>query len=276
MIVVFGASTDIGRRLAARLQAAGLAHRKVSRSMGAEAVVADLATGGGVAEAIAGARVVVSCAHARHTAEILKACPSDVQIVLVGSAWRYSCVENARADEVRAAEALFLASPHRGVMLHPSMIYGGNQENNIRRLLRTIRRLPVIPAPGTGSQIVCPIYVDDLVDCLFAAVTREWEGRSAFGVAGPALTWKRMVELSAGSIGLRRRFLPTPLQPTIVVLDFLKKIGIQVLDPNVVRRFGEDVDISTENMLKWLSVKPRRFESGIAAAVDNWRREGSL
>jgi uncharacterized protein YbjT (DUF2867 family) len=157
MIVVFGASTDIGQRLVDKLRSEGLACRKVSRTIN-DAVRADLRTGDGVADAISGADVVVSCAHAEHTGAILRASPSSVVLVLVGSAWRYSQVPNARADLVREAEALFLESDHRGIMLHPTMIYGGSQENNIRRVLQVMRKIPFIPAPGRGRQIVCPIY----------------------------------------------------------------------------------------------------------------------
>jgi nucleoside-diphosphate-sugar epimerase len=221
MIIVFGASTDIGRRLIEKLHSAGLEYRKISRTA-EDSVPADLQTGERIAEAVFGAKVIVSCAHARYTEAILAAIPSSVQVVLVGSAWRYSHLPNARADQVREAEALFLASNHSGIMLHPAMIYGGNQENNIRRLLRVIRNFPVIPAPGGGCQIVCPIYVDDLVDCLFAATTKIWKDKYVFGVAGPPLQWRRMVKITAQSAGLRRLIVSIPSQPFIVALEILK------------------------------------------------------
>src|SRR5579871_5170203 len=198
MIVVFGSSSDIGRRLAERFAAAGLPCRRISRRIEG-ATPADLETGEGVPSALAGATTVVSCAHARFTKALLANLPEGTKLVLTGSAWRYSRVPNSRAEQVRDAEAIFLASGFRGVMLHPAMIYGGDQENNIRRLLQAIRRFPVIPAPGVGNQTVCPIHVDDVVDCLFAAATREWKGARTIGIAGPPLTWRRMVELSAAA-----------------------------------------------------------------------------
>jgi hypothetical protein len=117
MIVIFGASSDLGRRLGDRLRDNGIVYRAVSRSIEG-AVYADLGTGSNVKNAMADARIIVSCAHARYTAK---------------------------------AEAFFLAGCHKGVMLHPTMIYGGNQENNLRRLLLTIRRLPVIPCQAAAG-----------------------------------------------------------------------------------------------------------------------------
>jgi nucleoside-diphosphate-sugar epimerase len=273
MIVVFGASTGIGQRLVEKLRAEGLACRKVSRTIN-DAVWADLRTGGGVADAISGAGVVVSCAHAEHTCAILRVCPIDVPLVLVGSAWRYSLVPNASANFVREAEALFLGSDHRGIMLHPAMIYGGNQENNIRRLLQVIRKLPFIPAPGGGRQIVCPIYIDDLVDCLMNSAKRKWDGRHILGVAGPPITWRCMVQICARSLGLRRPIVYVPARAAVWILELIRKLGIKVVDPNVIRRFGENVDISNVRMREILSVTPRSFEEGIVSAIENWRQQG--
>lgn len=270
MIIIFGASSDIGRRLTERLHAAGLPCRTVSRSMPG-AVFADLQTGIGVEAAISGAEVVVSCAHARFTQALIAAISSDVRLVLVGSAWRYSRVPNERADQVRTAEALFLDSAHRGVMLHPTMIYGGNQENNLRRLMRMIRKLPVILAPGGGRQIVCPIYIDDLVNCLLAATSKNWTGRNVIGTPGPSLTWRHMAEISARSIGLRRCTISLPIGPTVAMLEFSKMLGFDFLDPNILRRFRENIDISTDPMRDILGVSPRSFEHGIIDAVTAWR-----
>lgn len=273
MIVIFGASTDIGQRLIARLHSAQIAYRAISRS---GATPADLKTGNGVADAMNGADIVVSCAHARFTADILGAAPPAAQLILMGSAWRYSKVPNERADRVREAEALFLADNHCGVMLHSTLIYGGNQENNIRRLLKLIRRIPVIPAPGGGRQIVCPIYIDDLVDCLFAAATRHWDGKNVIDIAGPPLTWREMVQISARSIGLHRTILTIPARPFVVALGLLNRMGLNFLDPDILRRFSEDTNISINGMRDLLAVNPRRFEIGMTEAVRTWQREGLI
>ncbi len=276
MIVIFGASTDIGRRLAAKLTDAGFNVRRVSRSGFGDAE-ADLSTGIGVQEAMQGANTVVSCAHAKFTDRILVAAPRSVsKIVLTGSAWRYSQVPNQAADQVRNAETSFLKSNRNGVMLHPTMIYGGEQENNIRRLLFAIRLLPVIPAPGGGHQIVQPIYIDDVVDCFFAAASKNWSGAHVVAIAGPTLTWREMVKYCASSIHRPKPIASIPALPIIAALSILNKIGIGRLDANVVRRFREDVNVPISEMVASLSVQPRDFESGIRQAVAGWTRDGSL
>lgn len=276
MIVIFGASTDLGRRLALKLSDRNVGFRRVSRFGGGD-TQADLSTSAGVRAAMRGAQTVVSFAHCKFTGQILDAMPSSVRkVVLTGSAWRYSNVPNERADQVRNAEVLFLRSNRSGVMLHPTMIYGGEQENNIRRLLQAIRLLPIIPAPGGGYQIVQPIHIDDVVDCILAALSRDWRGAHVLAVAGPALTWREMVKSCAASINCSKRIVGVPASPIILALAILNKIGIKQLDANIVRRFREDVDVSVSEMVESLSVQPRNFRSGIKQAVADWTREDAL
>ncbi|MDR3469822.1 MAG: hypothetical protein P4M07_28160 [Xanthobacteraceae bacterium] len=276
MLVIFGASTDIGRRLAARLEAEGTAVRRVGRELPG-AVRADLATGAGMKEALDGATTVISCAHARYAGRLLAALPPGVaRTVLMGSTWRYSRVPNPRADEVRQGEAEFLASGRDGVMLHATMIYGGTQENNIQRLLALLRRLPVVPAPGGGRQTVQPIHVDDVVACLLAAAKRDWAGPHVVPIAGPKLSWREMVVACAAAIGRHPPILPLPAAPLIGALALANTLGLRRLDANVIRRFREDVDVPLDAMTRTLEVIPRDFDSGVRQAVADWRRAGVI
>jgi uncharacterized protein YbjT (DUF2867 family) len=273
MIVLFGASTDIGLKLARKLRETGLQVRPISRRGISGTLSADLATGRGVSEVLAGSSVIVSCVHARHTKALLEYAPDSVEkLVCIGSAWRYSAVPNKRADEVRQAEKLFVSSGRNGAMLHPTMIYGGNQERNIKRLLRAIKKMPFIPAPGGGSQIVQPIYIDDVVASLFAAVRTNWNGPNVIPLAGPPIQWRDMVADCAAAINCRRSIVSMPLWPALLTLIALNRFGISSIDANIVRRFREDVNISLSSMQDMLTVVPRNFRAGIALAVENWRQ----
>jgi uncharacterized protein YbjT (DUF2867 family) len=274
MIVIFGASTDIGALLSEKLRAAGVPIRCISRQGEA---LADLSSGVGVRDSMKDADAVVSCAHARFTASIIRNLPSrSVLLVLMGSAWRYSRVPNQRADEVRKAEADFLACNHNGVMLHATMIYGGSQENNIQRLLAAIRRFPVLPVPGGGHQIVQPIYIDDVVDCLLAAVRTNWVGRHVVGLAGRPLSWRAMAKLCAKGIDRRCAFIPVPKSLILAAVFLLNRLRSAQIDAGIVERFDENVDIPWSHMMEMFAVEPREFEVGIRLAIDNWRGQGVL
>lgn len=276
MIIIFGASTDIGRRLSQDLSARGQTVRNVSRNS-VDGFSVDLATGNGIHEVIADATIVVSCAHAKYTKEILGALPPSVErVILTGSAWCYSKVPNPRADQVREAESVFRSSGRDGVMLHPTMIYGGEQENNIIRLLSAIQRLPFIPAPGGGRQMVQPVYIDDVVQSLVSATLQAWRGQHVIPIGGQPLTWRAMVETCAEAIGCRRPIINVPAGPIIAVLSALNRAGVSSLQSDVIRRFKEDVRITLTKMTDCLAVEPRSFRDGIQTAIENWRLSGAL
>jgi uncharacterized protein YbjT (DUF2867 family) len=276
MFVIFGASTDIGQRLGAKLRATNLPVRSISRSAPG-GIAADLNTGEGLKAALDGAEVVISCAHARHTDRLIATLPASVRrLILMGSAWRYSRIPNPRADEVRAGEERFIASQANGIMLHSAMIYGGHHENNIQRLLRLIRKTPIVPAPGGGRHMVQPIYVDDVVSCLFSATQRDWQGANVLPIAGPKLKWREMVLQCATAIDRRRLVLPIPSTPLVAALKNLHHLGLSPIHPDVIRRFSEDVDIPLGAITDQLGVSPRDFTSGIALAVADWRRAGII
>ena len=150
MIAVIGASGRIGVELCRALSEAGRAYRPVVRDAARWAAtglpgtphLATLEEPERLAAALEGASVVVSTAHARNTPAVLNAAPADARLVLVGSTRRFSAFPDAHGNGVRAGEAAFLASGRPGVMLHPTMIYGGPGEQNVQRLAALLRRLP--------------------------------------------------------------------------------------------------------------------------------------
>jgi uncharacterized protein YbjT (DUF2867 family) len=91
-ILVTGGTGNLGSLIVARLRAAGhgvrvLSRRERARSEGVEPIVGDLATGEGVAAAVAGSRVIVHCAGSA-TGD------SDKARILVDAARRSGTVEH--------------------------------------------------------------------------------------------------------------------------------------------------------------------------------------
>lgn len=275
MIVVFGASSDLGRRVAGSLLDAGKSVRLVAQNPWDLDPRAERLIGGAeqAASATQRAQVVISCAHARHTQTLLDNLAPEVgRIVLTGSAWCNSMVPDPRADEVRAAEAVFLRSGRKGVMLHPTMIYDGSHENNLRRVFETIRRSPIVPLPGGGKHRVQPIHIDDMTASIFAASGRDWSGPAVIHVAGPRpFPWRAMVAECMEAIGTRRPTLHVPLAPAIAALKFANRIGLPIpIEPGILERFRENVNVSIETMQTELGVTPREFSVGIRQALAGW------
>ncbi|WP_207536787.1 NAD(P)H-binding protein [Sabulicella rubraurantiaca] len=234
------------------------------RALGIEAphAVAPLEDGPALAKALEGAELVVSCAHARHAPAILAA--TRVPVVLMGSTRRHSRWPDAHGDGVRAGEAAFLADGRPGVMLHPTMIYGAQGENNVQRLAALMRRLPALPLPGGGRALVQPIHQSDVTRSLLAAIGIAHEAPRVLIVAGPeALPYREFCAEVARAAG----YAPRPVLPVPAGLLMAIAPVARLLLPRVgrdeIRRLTEDKAFSISAMREVLGVHPIPLAEGL-------------
>jgi nucleoside-diphosphate-sugar epimerase len=275
MIALIGASGRSGQALARALADRGEAFLPVVRSVAKWSAlglpcaprVADLSDARALREALSGATRVVCCAHARHAPAILAAAPPDARFVLMGSTRRFSRWPDDHGDGVRAGEAAFLASGRAGVMLHPTMIYGAEGEDNVQRLAALMRRLPVLPLPGGGRSLVQPVHQDDVTAALLAALERVESLSGTLVIAGPeAMAYRDFCAAVARAAGLSPRpVLPLPspllmaLAPFTRALPFLPRIGA-----DEIRRLTEDKAFDIAPARAALGFAPRPLEDGLA------------
>jgi uncharacterized protein YbjT (DUF2867 family) len=279
MITVLGATGKTGRYLVARLceeghavTAAGRAPDRLDRvDARARRAVTDLDHPETLRTALNGASRIVSCAHARFTATVLAHLPATCErLVLTGSTRRFTAIADPAADAVRAGEAAFLASGVPGVMLHPSMIYGAPDDRNVNRLLRLLRYVPVVPLPDGGRHWVQPVFVDDVVDALVAAVTGPDAPGPPIIVAGPEpISYADMVRACARALGRSVAIVPVPLSLLVGGVRLAAGLGMHLpFDAAEIRRATEDKSFDVSQMRTRLGVTPRPFDEGLRLKLE--------
>jgi uncharacterized protein YbjT (DUF2867 family) len=229
--------------------------------------LADLRDLEALRDALAGATRVVSCAHARHTATILAAAPDVAVLVLLGSTRKFTRWPDTHGNGVLAGEAALLSSGRSGVMLHPTMIYGAQGEDNVQRLARLLRRLPVMPLPGGGRFLVQPIHQSDVTRCIRSALTRRWDGPASLVIAGPEpVRYTDFVRAVAAAAGLRKPLiLPFPVAPLILAARLTRRVkALPPVQPEEIRRLVEDKAFDVGPMRALLSVDPIPLAKGLA------------
>jgi uncharacterized protein YbjT (DUF2867 family) len=271
---VIGASGRTGAALCRALWADGIEAVPVVRDAVKWAAVghdtprvADLTDRSALTAALRNARRVVSCAHARHAPAVLAAAPVDARFVFLGSTRKFTRWPDAHGRGVQAGEAAFLASGRAGVMLHPTMIYGAEGEDNVQRLAALLRRLPIVPLPGGGRALVQPIHQDDLARCIRAALDRDWDGPRTLVVAGPEpVAYADFVRAIAAAAGLARpRLVPLPAWLLIAAaLPTALLPVVPTIRPSEIRRLLEDKAFDISPMVAALGVQPMALQDGLA------------
>lgn len=210
---------------------------------------------------------LVSCAHARHTQALVDATVSDVLMVLMGSTRRHTRWPDHHGMGVMEGERVFVGSGRPGVMLHPTMIYGAQGEDNVQRLAALLKRLPVVPLPGGGHALVQPIHQGDVTRSILAALDRNWPEPEVIVIAGPtALPYADFVREVAHAAGLRPpRVLNMPAALLMAIAPLTGFIpGLPTIGRDEVRRLTEDKAFSIGPMVNRLGVAPIPLATGLA------------
>jgi nucleoside-diphosphate-sugar epimerase len=237
-----------------------------STGIGAAARIADLTDAARLRDALADATQIVCCAHARHVPAVVAAAPPDARFVFLGSTRKFTRWPDAHGNGVLAGEAAFLASGRSGVMLHPTMIYGAQGEDNVQRLAALLRRLPFVPLPGGGKALVQPIHQDDLTRCILAALAIAWDGPHSLVVAGPTplpyADFVRAVERAA-RLG-RPRIVAIPAWPMMAAAALTALLPlVPTVKPADIRRLLEDKAFDIAPMIATLGVRPMPLADGL-------------
>jgi NADH dehydrogenase len=97
----------------------------------------------------------------------------------------------------------------RSIVLAPSIVYAPGDQ--WLTLLERMALLPLMPMPGSGRARFQPIWVEDVVDCVIAALELPGDGHSRHELAGPqTLTHQEIVRAVLRACGRSRPVVPVP------------------------------------------------------------------
>ncbi len=229
--------------------------------------VARLEDPAGLRAALRDATDVVSTAHARYAAAVIAAAPPSARFVFLGSTRKFTHWPDDHGNGVIAGEAAFLASARAGVMLHPTMIYGAQGEDNVQRLAALLRRAPVLPLPNGGAALVQPIHQDDVTRAVLAALGRDWDGPHAIVIAGPCpIRYAHFVRAVAAAAGIRPpRIVACPAAPLITLAGLTRLLPfLPTVRTAEIRRLLEDKAFDISPMRAELRCEPMPLEAGLA------------
>ena len=111
-------------------------------------------------------------------------------------------------ERTLASRGIPVAALRAGIIIGP----GGSSYRMLRALLA---RVPVIPCPPWSRNLTEPVALDDVLALLQyclehpASQSRSWDIGS-----GEAMTYRRLLERTAGLLGLQRRFFSVPVSGT--------------------------------------------------------------
>ncbi|MFT8419516.1 MAG: NAD(P)H-binding protein [Acetobacter sp.] len=216
--------------------------------------------------ALADATRIVCTAHARHMPALLAAAPPTARLVCLGSTRKFTRWPDAHGNGVLVGERALLDSGRSGVILHPTMIYGAQGENNVQRLAALLRYLPFIPLPGGGRALVQPIWQGDVTASILAALNTPWAGPHSMVIAGAdAVAYRQFAAMVAAAAGLApRRTVNVPAGLLVRLARIAAHLpGLPRIGPDEIRRLLENKNFDITPMRTTLRVNPIGLAEGL-------------
>lgn len=178
---------------------------------------------------------------------------------------------DARSKPVRmAAEETILDSLLDWTILRPTMIYGTPADRNMARLLRLLRRSPVVAVPGGGGRLQQPVHVGDVAAAVASTLERPVSVHRAYDLAGPEpLTFLEVIQQAAAALGRRVRVVPVPLAPAVALVRLYERVVPHPrLRAEQLDRLAEDKTFDITAARNDLGFEPRSFAEGIRQEVN--------
>jgi uncharacterized protein YbjT (DUF2867 family) len=249
---------------------------------GVEFHVGDIDDPKSLAEALSGKDVLINIAFLagkspapQERAEgIVQACrEAEVKRAIVISSTSIFTTLSAPAKKAKlAAEQAVMKSGLDYSILRPTMIYGGDGDRNMSRLLNLLRRSPVVLIPGDGKSKQQPIHVADLAKAIVECIdVRETFGKSYNLSGARSVTLNEVIDESCKALGVRRRVkIHFPVAPALWLASISRRVtGKAWIKEEQILRLNEDKVFDHEDARRDFGFAPRDFTQGI-------RQEASL
>lgn len=289
MILVTGAAGNVGSAVVKTLLQKGYrvrcllretSSRELLEGLDIEIAVGDLRDRETVLSACRGIDAVISIAYISLAQYLLEAASlyNISRLVFLGSTGIYTRLPSQSAQAKRDLEKVITSGNTRYTILRATMIYGNQRDRNIFRLLRFLKKSPVMPMVGGGRALVQPVHIDNVVSALVTAFETPGTIGKIYDIGGAAaMPYREMVKTAARALG-RHVLCPSfPLWLVKAGAAVGRKIGPPVnIRSEQVARLVENKNVDISPARRDFNYNPLPFPEGVEREVTLCREQGLL
>lgn len=186
---------------------------------------------------------------------------------------------NASTKKIRkAAELEITNSDLNWTIIRPTMIYGRKGDRNMERLVKFLKRSPIIFIPGSGNSLQQPNFVDDVAGAVVAAYFNGKTAHKAYDISGKdQLTFNEVVDTIANVLDKKVWKIHVPLKLCLGILyryeSFAVHLGLRPwLKAEQVLRLNEDKVFTHDEAARDFGYTPKDFAEGVTELISELKK----
>lgn len=282
-LLVIGASGGPGRLLFEQLRDAGEDVIGIARHR--NALAADTATARFIETDASNTETLVAlvdedttlihCSRPEFLTALLALKPRLKRVIAIGSTRIYTRYPDDKCARLAAMAHAIWMGDIPATLLHPTMIYGAPELNNIERVVKVARLSPVIPLPASGKALIQPVLAADVVRGIRACLADETTiGRTIVLAGRQAVSYREFIECCIRTANLKCRVISMPY-PLVWLLAPVTTLipGIPDISHDEIRRLLEDKNFSTGDMIDLTGENPVDIAEGLTIALTDKRHD---
>jgi len=242
-------------------------------------VYADVSDWQHIAQVLDDVDVIIHIAHISNSENIIKACQEKgvKRVIFINTTGMFSKYKAYAKDYIEYEKAI-KSSGLIYTIIRPTMIYGNNQDVNIKKLVFLMDKLKFFPVIGKGNGLMQPIYAHDLAKVILSAYINEEVCRfKEYNVAGKEpISYINLLRSIASALGKKRYFIHIPYSLALLVGRIGDIIPNGLIDYEKVQRLLEDKNFDYSEATRDFRFQPLAFEDGVRHEVDALRKGGFI
>lgn len=199
------------------------------------------------------------------------------RLILVHTTGIYSKYKVAGEEYRKIDETVYKLCKKRNIVLtvlRPTMIYGSLKDNNVAFFIRLVDKLPLVPTVNGAHYQLQPVWCGDLGKAYYQVLMNEkCSGHDYDLSGGEPIELRRMLEVIAENLGVKRRFFSCPFP-----IAYLGAWGVYVFSlgkkdyREKVQRMVEPRAYNHDAATKDFDYNPVDFSTGIVGEIEEYKK----
>jgi len=154
------------------------------------------------------------------------------------------------------------------IILQLAEVYGSGGKEAISRLINLIKKSYFIPIIGNGRYLLCPVFIDDVVNVIINSVKYGNIYKKKYVIAGPKeISYINIIDCLVSILKLKRLkiYIPLFIVKFLAYISYILNINFIVRDQ--IPRLLCKKSINIEAAKIDLNFNPCKFENGIKKII---------